>query len=418
MDVRISRNRGFIESLLHRRWAAFFCCLMLFLSVIAVAMSRRIPRLETESIVVDVVKTGGFVRGIRGFGVLTPSDFQWLTANSIATVENVLVKPGATIKKGDIILILNSPDLLTMESESLISYEQAKSDLLELDIRLSNRRLDLEASLAKAKSEYGVTKLKSDSEQSIAKDGIIPKIIADQSLVKLKGLEELVHIEKERLIQFEKTRRSIVSSRKEKVEHLSERLAFRRDQIRALVVTAESDGVVQSIEVEKGETVSRGENLAKISKVGDLIAEIKIPETQAKDLRINLSAKIDTLNDIVDGRVIRIDPTVVNGNVLVDVEVIGDLGSSARPDLSVEGTIEIEKLENILFLKRPFNSQQNQHKEMFVINKESSKAVLRSVIFGSSSNQLIEVVSGLSAGDRVIVSDMSKWTNHNEISIR
>ncbi|GAB4197032.1 MAG: HlyD family efflux transporter periplasmic adaptor subunit [Wenzhouxiangellaceae bacterium] len=380
-------------------------------------MERSLPQVDSASILSDTVKRGEFLRQVRGPGVLAPLEFRWLAAASEARVEFIPVKPGAVVSADSVIIEMSSPQLQEAAEEADWNLRAAQSELMALRSRLESQRLDLESALAAAQTEYTSAKVQVDAESPLAQKGLVSQVQMVQSEARLRGAEAQLDIERERLNKFSESMQTQLETQQARVAHLKNTLQRRQDQVAALQVRAGIDGVVQEISVEEGEQVSIGKLLARVARPDVLIAELQIAETQAKDVQIGQQAMIDTRNGTITGEVMRVDPAVASGSVQIDVSLIGDLPIGARPDLSVDGTIEIERVDNTLYVGRPVYAEPRTTTTLFVIDSDSGIAQRREVQLGRSSVNFVEITSGLQVGERVILSDTSSWVNQDRIRI-
>jgi HlyD family secretion protein len=290
--------------------------------------------------------------------------------------------------------------------------------MTRLTVQLKSAALQQEADAARVKAEYEQARMRSDTDEELARKGLIADLNRKLSRVTADELANRNRIEQERLAFTIETTTAQLAVQKAQVEQLRAALGLARKQVADLSVRAGIAGVLQQLPVEVGQRVTPGTILAKVAEPGRLKAELRIAETQAKDILIGQKASIDTRNGVVEGRVSRIDPAVQQGTVTVDVELLGNLPAGARPDLSVDGTVEIERLDDVLFIGRPVNGQPNSLVGLFKISEDGSTASRVQVRLGRSSVNTIEVVEGLNPGDQVILSDMSAWDAYDKVRLK
>jgi HlyD family secretion protein len=372
-----------------------------------------VPR---ASVHIDTVKEGELLRQVRGPGTLVPRNIRWIAARTDGRVEAVVVRPGAAVEADTVIIEMSNPELMEKTSEARYTLEAAEAELAEMELDLAGELLDQKAALAVAGAEYESAKLKADAETDLTDEGIIPAIQSRQSQLLAEQLRIRVDIERERLNQFSESMRAQVSAREARVASVRNAYERRLEDVESLRVRAGFSGVLQEMLVEEGQRVALGANIARVARPDDLQAELRVPETQARDVQIGQVVSVDTRNGLVEGKVVRIDPAVQAGTVLVDVELVGKLPRGARPDLSVDGTIEIERLPQVVYTGRPAYGQPNTTIGLYKL-VEDGYAVRVPVEIGRTSVSAVEIVQGLTPGDQVILSDTSAWDDHDRIRI-
>ena len=380
------------------------------------ALGPAMPSVERSSVLVDTVKRGELLREVRGPGTLVPIEIRWIAAETSARVERILVKPGAEVEADTVILELSSPEVDDQLLAAKTALTAAQSDLAAKRTELQSRLLDQMAAEAQAKTDYETARMQAESEQSVAEKGIIPAVQYKKSLVVLEQLKYRVEIEQQRVAEFRRNISAQLAAEKARLDQLANTRDLRQRQADSLKVRAGINGVLQRVPVEEGQQIDAGSNLARVARPGDLMAELRIAETQAKDIIIGQQARIDTRNGVVDGKVLRVDPAVQNGTVQVDVELEGNLPAGARPDLSVDGTIEIERLADVLYVGRPAFGQPDSEVRLFKVDADEVASRVP-VQLGRSSVNLIEIRNGLSVGDRVILSDTSAYDQSDKIRL-
>ena len=375
------------------------------------------PSVDRSSVWIDTVKRGPMVRQVRGLGTLVPEDIRWIPANTEGSVEKILIWPGTKVEPGDVILELTSPELEQSAHDAELQAKAAEAELTTLRANLQRELLDQESTTAKVRSEYEQAKMERQTNDELNKNGLIATLQYKTSQVKEEELANRNQIEEKRL-QF--ARDSIepqLASKQAAVDQANQLAKLKLDQVEALHVKAGMTGVLQVLPVQIGQRLKVGDNLARVADPTKLKAQVKIAETQAKDIQPNQQAIIDTRNGVVKGHVKRVDPAVEQGTVTVDVAFDEELPKGARPDLSVDGTIELERLDNVVFVGRPAFGQENNTVGMFKLVPGSSEAVRTPVKLGKSSVNTIEILSGLNPGDQVILSDTSAWDSHERIRL-
>ena len=389
--------------------------------VITVALSRlgpAAPSVDKSTIWTDAVKRGEMVRRVRGPGTLVSEQIRWIAALTAGRVERILVEPGAEVDSATVLLLLSNPDveIQALEAQRQLTAERAR--LVDLRTSLENQRLAQEALVATVQAQYLEAQRTVRNNEELAEKGLISEIDLQNSRDRAEELETRLEIEQRRLEVMRDAVESQLGAQQAQVERLRSIAVFKENLVSSMSVVAGVSGVLAELPLEEGQWVRPGDNLARIVQPGRLKAELRIPETQARDVAVGQVSLIDTRNDTIRGRVVRIDPAVQGGTVTVDVRLEGSLPREARPDLSVDGTIEIERLSDVLYVGRPVYGQANSLVGLFKVVDNGSAAVRVTVRLGRSSVNTIEIVEGLVEGDEVILSDMSAWENHDRVRLR
>jgi HlyD family secretion protein len=393
---------------------------VLGLILVTVVLSRlkpAVPSVDRSTVWIDTVKRGPMVRQVRGLGTLVPEDIRWIPANTEGRVEKIIVWPGTQVQPDTVILELSSPELEQSAGDAVSKAAAEEAELTSLRATLQREVLDQESTTARVHSEYEQSKMERQTNDQLAKNGLVADLVYKTSKVKEEELANRDEIERKRL---EFSRSSIepqIASKQAAVDQAKQFAKLKTNQVEALHVKAGMTGVLQQLPVQIGQRVKSGDNLARVADPTKLKAQVKIAETQAKDILIDQKAAIDTRNGVVSGHVTRVDPAVEQGTVTVDVAINGELPKGARPDLSVDGTIELERLDNVVFVGRPAFGQENNTVGIFKIVSGSSEAVRTPVKLGKSSVNTIEILNGLQPGDQVILSDTSAWDAHERIRL-
>lgn len=403
-----------------RRWL-YIAAGVVAVVVITVALSRlgpAAPSVDRSTIWSDVVKRGEMVRQVRGPGTLVSEQIRWIVALTAGRVERVLLDPGAEVDSSTIILLLSNPDveIQALEAQRQLTSEEAY--LVELKTRLESQRLSQASLVATVRSQYKEAQRNLGRDEDLAEQGLISDIALQNSRDRAKELETRVEIEEQRLEVMTDAVESQLEAQRAQVGRLRSIAIFKQNLVESMEVVAGVSGVLAEMPLEEGQWVRPGDYLARVVQPGRLRAELRIPETQARDVAIGQRAWIDTRNDTIPGRVVRIDPAVQSGSVMVDVRLEGALPKEARPDLSVDGTIELERLNDVLYVGRPAYGQANSLVGLFKVVDGGRAAVRVTVRLGRASVSTIEVVEGLSVGDEVILSDMSAWDEHDRVRLR
>lgn len=390
------------------------------LIVATVAISRlkpAVPSVDRSTVWVDTVKRGPMVRQVRGLGTLVPEEIRWIAANTEGRVEKIIVRPGARVDNDTLILEMSSPELEQTAHDAESKAKAAESELTTLRATLQRELLDQEATTARVHSEYEQAKMERQTNDQLAKNGLVAELVYKTSKVKEAELGNRDEIELKRLSFARDSIEPQLASKQAAVDQANQLAKLKLDQVEALHVKAGMVGVLQQLPLEVGQRVKVGDNLARVADPTKLKAEVKIAETQAKDIQINQSAVIDTRNGTVKGHVTRVNPAVEQGTVTVDVAFDEALPKGARPDLSVDGTIELERLNDVVFVGRPAFGAENNTVGIFKLVNGGSEAVRTPVKLGKSSVNTIEIQGGLQPGDQVILSDTSAWDSHERIRL-
>jgi HlyD family secretion protein len=375
------------------------------------------PSVDRGAVWIDTVRRGPMLRQVRGLGTLVPEEIRWIPAASEGRVERILIQPGSAVKPESVLLELSNPELELQALDAQSQLRAAEAQQTELKVRLESQRLDQEAASARVGAEYHQAKLRADTDAELARQDLIADLTRRLSQV---AAEELAHrndIERKRL---EISRESIdaqLAVQQANVEQRRAMARLRRSQFEALHVRAGMAGILQQVPVEVGQQVLPGANLARVAEPGRLKAVIKVAETQARDVQLGQTTSIDTRNGTVAGRVSRIDPASQNGTVTVDVALEGALPKGARPDLSVDGTIELERLDDVLVVGRPAQAPPESQVGLFRLEEGGRAAQRVKVTLGRSSVSTVEVRDGLTVGDQVILSDTSAWDAFDRIRL-
>ncbi|HLU24739.1 MAG TPA: HlyD family efflux transporter periplasmic adaptor subunit [Longimicrobiales bacterium] len=376
------------------------------------------PSVDRAAIWVDTVRMGEMVRQVRGPGTLVPEEIRWISAIAPGRVEKKLVQPGSPVEDTTVLLILSNPDVQLQALEAERQLTQSEAELVNLRATLETQRLNQEAAVASVRAQYNEAMRQVEASQKLAERGLIAEMELSRAKDTAEELAKRLEVELQRLEILSQQVEAQLAVQQAQVERNRAIVAFQREQIASMTVRAGAPGVLQELPLEVGQWANSGAVLARVVQPGRLKAVLRIPETQAKDVVLGQKAYIDTRNGIIPGRVIRIDPAVQTGTVGVDVALEGELPPGARPDLSVDGTIEIERLDNVLHVGRPAYGQPNSRIGLFRLVDGGRAAERVYVTLGRASVNTIEIVDGLQPGDVVILSDMSQWDAFDRVRLR
>jgi HlyD family secretion protein len=376
------------------------------------------PSVDAATVWRDTVKQGPMDLQVRGLGTLAPLEIQWIPAVTEGRVVRRLVLPGSPVKADTVLIELSNPQLQQETVDAQWQMKAAEAQYQSLKVQLESQELDQRSVTTTAQSDYKQASLQAEVDQKLASNGIASPLTAQLSQAKAQALATHSEIEDKRLAINAESVKAQLAAQQAKVEQLRALYQLKSSQLAALEVRAGVSGVLQELPVEVGQQVSPGATLAKVVDPARLKAELKVAETQAKDVQIGQTASIDTHNGVIPGHVIRIDPSVQNGTVTVDVALDGALPKGARPDLSVDGTIELEHLDNVLYVGRPAFGQGDSTVGLFKVVDGGKQAVRVQVKLGRVSVTTVEILNGLNLGDEVILSDMSRWDAFDRIRLQ
>jgi HlyD family secretion protein len=364
------------------------------------------PSVEGAGLWIDTVKRGPMLRQVRGPGTLVPVEVRWISAPVEGRIERIPALAGAELGPNTVLMELSNPELEQQAFEAESDLRASQADLEDLRAQLESQVLAQQATANRVLSESREARLEAEANEELSKDGLIPEITLKRSRLRAEQLDRQAEIEQQRVEKARSSATAQLAAQQARVQQLRDLNALRRRQVDSLRVRAAISGVLQELPVQVGQRVAPGTTLARVARPETLKAELRVPETQAKDVALGQVAAIDTRNGIVPGRVARIDPAAREGTVTVDVTLTGPLPPGARPDLSVDGTIEIERLADVVYMGRPTHGQPHSTIEIFKLVEGGSEAVRVQVRLGRSSVSTVEVLSGVKPGDQVILSDV------------
>ena len=395
-----------------------------FLAVVVVggvsmAVSRlepAAPSVEAATVYTDTVQRGEMVRQVRGIGRLAPEEIRWIPATTSGIVERILVQPGVEVTPDTVIVELSSLELEQQTRDAELQVAAAEAGLENLRVQLASTRIDREVTAAQVEADYRRAQLRFEAESELAASELLSSLDLELSRMAADQARDRYDMEQERLAMVDAAQEAQLAAEQVRLDQLRILYDLRRGQLSRLQVRAGVSGVLQQVPVEVGAQLGPGTNIARVADPERLMAELEIAETQARDVQVGQYVSIDTRNGIIPGTVTRVDPAVLEGTVRVDVRLDGALPRGARPDLSVDGTIEIERLENVIYVGRPAYGQADSTVGMFRMTADGHAERTR-VRLGRASVSTIEVVEGLDVGDEVILSDMSQWDEFDRVRL-
>ena len=389
-------------------------------AVITVGVSRlepAAPQVDRDTIYLDTVQRGPMVRQVRGTGTLVPEQIRWIPATTDGAVERIVIRPGALVTPDTVIVELSNPELEQTTLEARLNLDAAEARYSNRQVEVERELLNQRAVLATIEAQLKTARLQADADEQLFGQGLVSSLELQKSRAAVQEYDTRFRIERERLQMATDTVEAQLAVEQAEVDRLRTLYELRRQQVADLRVRAGMPGVLQQVPLEEGQRINTGTNLARVGDPAVLKAELRIAETQAKDVQIGQTAAIDTRNGVVAGHVTRIDPAVENGTVTVDVALDGELPRGARPDLTVDGTVELERMDDILFVGRPVFGQEESVVSLFRVEEDGTHASRTRVSLGRASVNTIEVLEGLEPGDRVVLSDMSTWDQFDRVRI-
>jgi len=376
------------------------------------------PTLDRSTAVIETVKRGEMVRDVRGNGTLVPDVTRWVPAPADGRVERILLKAGVEVDASSVIAELSNPQLEQQATDTGLQVKAAEADQENLKVKLESDTMTQKSAIASINAQYSQAKLQLDADEVLGRQGLVSELTLKISRVNVQDLANRLKVEQERLAVAARSTKAQLNAAESRLQQLRALAALRRQDVDRLKVRAGTNGVLQQVLITEGQQVTPGTNIARVADPTSLKAVLRVPETQIKDMRVGQPAVIDTRNGLIDGQVSRIDPAAREGTFEIDVSLNGPLPASARPDLSVDGTIELERLKDVLKVGRPAFGQAQQTIGMFVLTPDGTEAERRSVKLGRNSVSTIEIIEGLREGEQVIISDTSALDSYNRIRIR
>jgi len=393
---------------------------LIAISVITLGVSRlkpAAPSLERATALIETVKRGPMLRDVHGTGTLVAEDIRVIAASTAGRVERVLVHPGTPVNPKTILVELSNPELQQSAVDTEYQLRAAEAEQKNLKVRLESDRMTQEAAAATVRAEYQQAKLQLDADEELAKQGVLPALSLSLSRVRTEDLANRYQIEQKRLEVRKRSEEAQLAAQQARNSQLQALLKLKQEQVQNLRVAAGTSGVLQQMTAEEGQQVVPGTNLARVVEPQHLKAELKIAETQVKDIQIGQKAQIDTRNGIIPGHVSRMDPAAQQGTFTVDVALEGALPPGAAPDLTVDGTVELERLDDVIYISRPAFGQAQSTIKMFKLGDDGQTAARVQVKLGRSSVSAVEILEGLQPGDRVIISDTSTMDAFDHIRL-
>ncbi|HYM77064.1 MAG TPA: efflux RND transporter periplasmic adaptor subunit [Candidatus Dormibacteraeota bacterium] len=400
--------------------AAAIMVVVAALTVVVYRLKPAAPTVERGTVWTDSVKRGSLLRQVRGIGSLVPSQESVLQipAETEATVVRIRMLPGSLVKADTLLLDMSNSQVEQAAVDAHLQWKAAEAEYQSQRMKLESDLMNQKAGAATVKADYAQTQRQSQTDKELFDLGVISGLAYKASKGKADELTVRNDLEDQRLASTQKAIDAQLAELQAKVDQMRVLAELKQKQVDLLKVRAGIEGVLVELPLHVGQHVSPGTMLAKVVQPNHLMAELKVAETQARDVQIGEPASVDTHNGVISGSVMRVDPAVQNGTVTVDVKLTGDLPKGARPDLSVDGTIDLERLDNVLYVGRPAFGQENSTISLFKLDGDGRDATRVPVKVGRASVNSIQVIEGLHEGDTVVLSDMSRWDNTDRIRLQ
>ena len=411
---------GVTEKKRRNRWliAAAGIVAIAAVTVAVGSLEPAAPAVDRDTVWIGTVERGSFERQVRGHGTLVPENLRWVQARTNGRVEVIHVDPGNRVEADGVILELSNPEVERSAIDAENALRRAEAEFESLRVTLISSELDQRARAAEVNADYIRASLQAEADRELSEKGLVSSIQLRSSEAMAQALATRQEIEGQRMEMNAEANRAFMAAKRAEVEQQRALYKLRANQLEALAVRAGIAGVVQDVPVEIGQQVAPGTMLAKVAEPTLLQAELRVPATRARDVRPGQSVSVDTRNGIVAGTVARVDPSVQEGSVMVEVRLDGALPDGARPDMAVDGAIQIEHLSDVLFVGRPVQSQEKATIGLYRIEPDGKHARRVRVELGRASVDTIEIAAGLIEGDRVILSDTSRWDDNERIRLR
>lgn len=415
MDIPVANKQASIKKKIYLGLTLVVATILLLVAVFG--LKPALPSVPESELWISEVKEGEFIRQVRGVGVLAPSEIRWIAVNAAGRVENVLVKPGAFVKKDTVIARLSNPVLQNELQRAKWELDAAQANLLALKAQLQEQTLDHKLLITQASMALKAAELKEQAERPLAQKNIISDLDFAKTVLNTKQSAAILEIRQQTQTHRSQLIDAKLAAQEAQVRKFRNMVNHYQDQIASLTIKSDIEGVLQQISVDIGQRVEMGSNIARVARPDSLIAELQVQENLVQDLQLGLPVSIDTRNGLVSGEVLRIDPRVINGNVQVDVSLLDTLPAGARPDLSVIGTIVVEQISKTLYIDRPNGAAALSNTSLYKLDDSLQYAKLANISLGKASVSTIQVLSGLEIGEKVVVSNMNEFREHEQIKI-
>jgi HlyD family secretion protein len=378
-------------------------------------LEPKVPAVPRNSVVIETVRSGTLLRQVRGPGLLMPEDQRWLTALSAGRVERIVRRPGDSVEPSSVVAVLSNPEVVQLVEDARLALQASEAETAAMRFRLNSELMQQRVRTTAAQVAAETARLQADAEIEAGRIGAVSRLQAQRTALQAAQLREQYEVESDLQSQLSQALQAQLRAQTAKEQQLRRALELRQAQESALEVRAGLSGTLQTVLVQEGQQVTMGVNIARVARPDRLMAQLRIPESQAKDLRLGLSARIDVRAGVVDGRVRRVSPTVEQGTVVVEVELLDTLPSGTRADTSIEGIIDVDSIPNAVFVARPAHAQPESSGAVFRVEADGNYAERVPVRFGKASVAEIIVLDGLGPGERIVVSDTTDWAEQPRI---
>ena len=375
-------------------------------------------QVDRATTVIETVKRGEMVRDVRGNGTLVPEVTRWVPAPAQGRVEKILLQAGVEVDPSTVIVELSNPQMEQVSTDADFQVKAAEADEENLKVRLESETMTQRAAIATINAQYSQAKLQLDADEVLAKQGLVADLVLKISRVSVQDLANRLKVEQERLAVSAKSTRAQLNAASSRLQQLRALAQLRRQEVENLKVRAGTMGVLQQVSVQVGQQVDPGFNIARVADPASLKAVLRVAETQISGVRVGQRVLVDTRNGVIEGKVSRIDPAAREGTFEIDASLVGPLPPSARPDLSVDGTIELERLPDVLKVGRPAFGQAFQQIGMYVLSPDGTEAERRTIKLGATSVSTVQILEGVREGEQVIISDTSTFDTYPRVRIR
>lgn len=409
------------QPLYRRYWYLIAGALALAVAVAFIDRYRNVSFLaDRDALLIETVQQGPMTVSIRGYGKLAAKDVHWIVSQAEGQVASVHVKAGDQLHAGDVLVQLSNARLMQRLEDTRLEYEAQQAELNARDIDYQVQLMGLQTEVANAEIDYQLAKMELDAKNELMRRGpqIISRLELERAVLTVEQYRQRWETQKQYVVKQQEAMHAQKLARMARLQQVAEALANAQQDVAGLALHATVDGIVQEMTMEIGQNVRPGDNITRLAQADRLRAEIRIPELQVNTIAVGMKAVVDTRTSTIDGVVARIDPTVVNGSVQVDIELVGALPAHVRTDLNIEATIEISHIANTVFVKRPVNARDNTQAELFKLNAEGDIAQKVTVQYGELSSIEAQIVAGLAPGDRIIVSDTTALNQHDKVLLR
>ena len=412
MDIKRTKPRSHFK-----KWLVSVGVVTFILIIWQLSQPQASAKIKASEVWLGQVQRGNLIAEVEGFGTLQSKYQRLLTAEVQATVEEIVLKPGADIKENDVILRLVNPDLAQQLNNQKIEVERQQANLRQAQLNQKREVLALEAQLATLNAQYKAAKLKLEAESKLAERGIVSQLDIKRSQLDMEQYEQRFEIEQRRMKQLKLVHTEAIKIQQELIKQHQGELATIQRRFDNLTVRATNAGVLQRLPVELGQSVSAGSQLALIGSVNELVALVDISQSQISNVSTGQPVTVKVRDKDLIGEVLRIDPEVSNGTVSVEVALTGDLPTNARPEMNIEAHINTGTLTNTLYIERPINSRANTSAQLFVVNSQQQSAQKQPIQLGMQAGKYIQIVAGVNESDQIILSDTSHWQQYQSIML-